>query len=90
MRGRGGNEQGVQIDLLIQTARVSWLVEVKRRSRIGREIEEEMTEKLSRFPKRKGISLRTALVYEGTLDEAVAQDGFFDAISPFSSILGVG
>ena len=89
MRGKDGSQRGLQIDLLIQTARVSWLVEVKRRNRIGREIEDEMVEKLSRFPRRKGISLRTALVYEGSLDETVARDGFFDAIIPFTSILGL-
>ncbi len=87
MRGKGENQRGVQIDLLIQTARVSWLIEVKRRVRIGREVEDEMQEKISRFPRRRGISLRTALVYDGELDEKVAKDGFFDAIIPFADIL---
>ena len=90
MRGDGSGRKGLQVDLLIQTARVSWLVEIKRRAHIGREIEDEMTEKLSRFPRRKGVSLRTALVYEGILDETVARDGFFDAIVPFACLLGLG
>ena len=87
MHGKGEKQRGVQIDLLVQTARVSWLIEVKRRIRIGREVEDEMQEKISRFPRRRGISLRTALVYEGELDEKVIRDGFFDAIIPFADIL---
>ena len=89
LRGRRGGRKGVQIDLLIQTSRTVWLVEVKRRARIGREVESEMESKLAAFPKRRGVSLRTALVHSGELDSAVARSGVFDAIVPFSRLLGL-
>ena len=88
LKGRN-RTRGVQIDLLIQTDRTAWIVEVKRRTRIGREIEKELSDKVAAFPKRRGISVRTALVYSGVLDEAVSRSGSFDAIVPFSSILGL-
>ena len=81
--------RGVQIDLLIQTDRTAWIVEAKRRTRIGRKIGKELSDKVAAFPKRRGISVRTALVYSGVLDEAVTRSGSFDAIVPFSRILGL-
>ena len=88
LKGKKG-KSGVQIDLLIQTDRTVWIVEVKRRRRIGREIEKELADKLAAFPKRRGISVRTALVYSGSLDPAVVRGGAFDAIVPFSRLLGL-
>ena len=75
--------------LLIQTPRVAYIVEVKRRIKIGREIEQEINEKVTAFPKRRGISIRTALVYDVELDEAVARSGVFDVLLPFSRLLGI-
>ena len=37
-----------------------------------------------------GISIMTALVYDGELDDAVVRSGAFDAIIPFSQLLGLG
>ncbi|MBP5321786.1 MAG: ATP-binding protein [Kiritimatiellae bacterium] len=89
LKGKKGGQKGVQIDLLIQTAKVAYLVEVKRRSHIGREIEQEMSDKVAAFPKKRGVSVRTALVYDGELAEAVARDGVFDVIVPFARLLGL-
>ena len=89
LRGKRGGDDGLQVDLLIQTERSVWLVEVKRRLRIGRDIEAEIARKVAAFPKRRGISLRTALVYSGDLDPAVTRSGAFDIIIPFSRILGL-
>ena len=87
LKGRRGERKGLQIDLLIQTSRVAYIVEVKRRIRIGREIEREIAEKVEAFPKRRGVSIRTALVYEGELDDSVARSGAFDILLPFSRLL---
>jgi len=76
-----------QIDLLIQTARTVYVVEVKRRNRIGQEIVEEVKAKLTALPKRRGVSIRTVLVYEGEVDESVKRSEFFDFIVPVESIL---
>ena len=89
LKGKRGEKKGVQIDLLVQTARVAYLVEVKRRAHIGREIEMEIADKVAAFPKKRGISIRTALVYDGELDAAVARSGTFDVLIPFSRLLGL-
>ncbi len=89
LKGRHGERQGLQIDLLVQTPRVSYIIEVKRRANIGREIEREISEKVTAFPRRRNVSIRTALVYEGELDPAVERSGVFDAIVPFSKLLGL-
>ena len=82
-------EKGVQVDLLVQTNMALCLVEIKRKSRIGREVIDEMKEKCARLPRTKGTAVRTALVYEGELDRSVEADGYFDAIIPFRRLLGL-
>ena len=84
-----GSRKGVQIDLLIQTRRSVCLVEIKRRREIGREIIDEMAEKVDALPRRKGISVKTALIYEGYLAPIVEADGYFDALIPFRRLLGI-
>ena len=80
---------GCQIDLLLQTRKSVMVVEIKRRREIGREIIREVEEKVSRLPVRKGISVRTALVYDGYLAPSVEGDGYFDAIVPIESVLRI-
>ena len=89
LKGGRGEGRGLQIDLLIQTSRLAYIVEVKRRTRIGREIEREVAGKVAAFPKRRGVSIRTALVYEGELDAAVTRSGAFDVVIPFPRLLGL-
>lgn len=86
---RKTGEKGVQIDLLVQTNMALCLVEIKRKSRIGREVIEDMKEKCARLPRPKDMAVRTALVYEGELDRSVEADGYFDAIIPFRVLLGL-
>lgn len=81
------DKRGLQIDLLIQTEHTAMLVEVKNRYRIDSDIESEIREKIRRFPKRRAISLRTALVYDGELAPGVVRSGVFDMIIPFSNLL---
>ena len=81
---RGG---GVQIDLLIQTERSAYLVEIKRQNRIGREIEDEVETKMRRLPVRRGVSIHPVLVHLGEVSGEVDGDGFFDAIIPAESLL---
>ena len=88
-RGRDGSDRGCQIDLLVQTPRAAYVVEVKRKARIGREIEDEMETRLKRLPLRKGVSARPVLVFDGQLDPVVEGDGFFDAVIPASKLLGL-
>ena len=87
MSSRDGSRKGVQIDLLIQTRRSMFIVEVKRRREIGRGVIDEVAEKVRSLPRRNGVSMRTALVYEGHLAPIVESDGYFDAIIPFGAIM---
>jgi len=84
---RSAARQGVQIDLLVQAQGLAVLVEIKRKSRIDASVEAEMRRKLEVFPRKRNVSLRTALVYEGELDESVARGGVFDFMIPIETLL---
>ena len=86
---RNGTRCGLQVDLLLQTRRTAYIIEVKRKHEIGREVIGEMEEKVRLLPRRSGVSVRTALVYEGHLAPIVEADGYFDAIIPFRRLLGI-
>lgn len=88
-KDRQGNPKGCQVDLLVQTPKTAYVVEVKRRQKIGMEVEEEVAERMRRLPLRKGMSKRPVLVYEGELDPAVEADGFFSAIISARQLLGI-
>ena len=81
--------KGLQIDLLVQTNMSICVVEIKRRAHIGREIIDEVKEKCHRLRHQSGVSVRTALVFDGELVRSVEADGFFDAIVPIRSLLQI-
>ena len=85
-KGRRKGE-GVQVDLLVQTAKSVCAVEIKRQRRIDESVEREVGEKLNRLKLPRDISRRTALVYEGKLAQSVEDSGFFDFIIPASELL---
>ena len=87
--GLPGSPQDRKIDLLIQTPKTAYVVEVKRRQHIGVEVEAEVAERMHRLPLRKGLSKRPVLVYDGELDPAVEADGFFSAIISSRQLLGI-
>ncbi len=87
-RGKGKGE-GQQIDLLIQTRKSVCVVEIKRRKHIGEEVEREVDRKVRALHARPGVSIRTALVYEGELAPVVRGNGYFDAIVPAERLLGL-
>lgn len=84
--GRDG-VRGVQVDLLLQTRRSIYLVEIKRRLALGHEVVDEMDEKVSRIKRPRGVSLKTALVYDGHLAKTVEADGYFDAVIDIRDIV---
>jgi len=85
-KGRKRGE-GVQVDLLVQTAKSVCVVEIKRKKRIDESVEAEVCEKLNRLKLTRNVSRRTALVYAGTLSQSVQDGGFFDFIVPASDLL---
>lgn len=66
-----------------------YVVEVKRMKEISREIIAEVDRKVCAIKRREGVSVRTALVYDGHLAPIAKADGYFDAIVPFSKVLGL-
>ena len=88
-RTKNATGGGVQVDLLLQTRKSVYLVEIKRKNEIGREVEAEIDQKESRIALGKGKSFRRALVYEGHLAPIVEADGYFDAIIPFRRLLNI-
>ena len=81
------SDRGVQVDLLLQTRRSIYLVEVKRRNELGHEVVDEMDEKVGRIRRPRGVSVKTALVYDGHLSKSVEADGYFDAIIDIRDIV---
>jgi len=80
---RGEKGEGVQIDLLIQTNRTVFVVEIKRRMRIDSDIADEIQRKIGRLRIPSGLSVRTALVYDGELAPSIEADHVFDFLVPF-------
>lgn len=87
-KGRRG-KPGVQVDLMLQTRRSLWFVEIKRKKEIGRDIESEVDRKVAAVERPEGVSAKTALVYDGHLSPVAEADGYFDAIVPFRTLLGL-
>ena len=73
----------LQIDLLIQTQAMVLIVEIKRRRDLGIDIAKEIERKASLLPVRSGMSVRTALVYDGNPSRALLSS---DAVDRFVSI----
>ena len=89
-RGRRGTEgTGFQVDLLVQTEGAICVVECKRRKTIDKDIIREVDRKVKRIARPDGVSIRTALVYDGELSAFVETNGYFDALIPMKSVLGL-
>lgn len=87
-RRKSASCPGLQIDLLIQTPKSVYVVEVKRRNRIEASIEREIGEKVARLGVGPDKSVRTVLVYDGKLSPEVEENGFIDFLIPFSRLVG--
>ena len=66
---------------------LAYAVEVKRMKNIDLSVIDEMKTKLSRFPRRENVTLRKALVYDGTLSPQVEERGYFDALIPARTLM---
>ena len=75
-------QKGCQIDLLIQTERTLFVVEIKRQTKIDGSIISEVEAKLKAFKHSRRMSVRTALVYDGDLVASVPASRFFDFLIP--------
>lgn len=80
-------KRGCQVDLLLQSERSVYIVEIKRRQEIGREVEDEVAAKVRALALPRDKSVRTALVYDGRLAPTVEANGYFDAVIPVADLL---
>ncbi len=63
------------------------VVAVKRKRRIGVAVVKEVEEKVSRLRVCRGVSVRTALVYQGQLAPQIREDGYFSALIDAEELL---
>lgn len=87
VRRKSASHPGVQVDLLIQTPKSVYVVEVKRRAKIFSDVEGEMQEKVARLDAPRNVSVRTVLVYEGSVAPEVEENGYFDFLVPVERML---
>ena len=76
----GKGVRGLQVDLLIQTRKSIYVVEIKRKAEIDESVESEVAEKIRRMGIPKDRSVRAALVYFGKLSPQLVENGYFDAL----------
>jgi len=79
-------KKGCQIDLLLQTEGSVCIVEIKRMKELGTSIEAEIREKASRLAVKRGISVRTALVYDGILSPRLEASAYIDKFVEFGML----
>ena len=84
---RSSRKGGCQVDLLLQTEKAVYIIEIKRRAEIGEEVIDEVGRKLKALPVSGGKAKRAVLVYDGRLDPRVEASDFFDFIIDFSSLI---
>ena len=77
---RTSGTNAVQVDLLVQTDEVMYVVEIKRRKLIKADIVDEVKEKIGKIRRPSRISVRKAVIFAGELSPAVRRTGYFDAI----------
>ena len=77
---RTGGANAVQVDLLVQTDEVMYVVEIKRRKLIKADIVDEVKEKIGKIRRPSRISVRKAIIFDGELAPAVRRTGYFDSI----------
>ena len=80
--------KGCQIDLVIQTRKSVYCVEIKRQNSIGEKVVDECEEKISRLKVKKGRTVRPVLVYDGDLSKRIPADAFFSFIVSADKLLG--
>ena len=71
----------------IASPRSVYVVEIKRKARIGDSVVEEVRQKVERLALPKSKSVKTVLVYDGELDPSVEENDFFDYLIPAEKLL---
>jgi Holliday junction resolvase-like predicted endonuclease len=87
LRRAGKGVKGCQIDLLVQTERTVFVVEIKRRKEIGSGVMDEVKAKVDALGVPRGVSVRTALVYDGKLSPSIETERYFDFVVDAKAML---
>ena len=74
--------EGAQIDLLLQTAKSVCIVEIRRQAFVPASFEDDMRRKVTALRLPRAVSVRTALVYDGEIDQEIAENRFIDFLVP--------
>ena len=82
LRRKTAVSPGLQVDLLIQTPKSLYIVEIKRRKKIPTSIENDIQDKIQKLRLPRSKSVRTVLVYDGEIAPEVVENGFFDYLIP--------
>jgi AAA+ ATPase superfamily predicted ATPase len=77
-----------QIDLLIRTRRCIYVIEAKFRDQVPRSVTTEIEKKIGCLAVPKKHAIRTALIYQGKLENGIAESEQFDHIIPFENLMG--
>ena len=80
---------GCQIDLLVQTRRMHYVVEIKRRDSIGEWVVTDVEEKMAKLKTSRTVSVVPVLVYDGRLSKRVTADGYFGWTISAQEMLGL-
>ena len=84
---RTSGANAVQVDLLVQTDEVMYVVEIKRRKQIRADIVDEVKAKVGKIRRPSRISVRKAIIFDGELAPAVRRSGYFDAIIDVGTLI---
>ena len=82
-------EEGFQIDLLMKASRALYVVEIKRRERIGEGIIKEVQNKIRKMRVKRGHSVFPILVYAGELSKRVPAEGYFSSVISVEEMMGI-
>ena len=85
-RKKSATSPGLQIDLLLQTQKAIYVIEIKRNKKISASIEQEMQEKIAKLRIPRTKSIRTVLVFEGEIAPEVQEEDFFDYLVPIEKL----
>jgi hypothetical protein len=80
-------QKACQIDLLIQCRYAIYVCEIKFGQKISPEAIDEVSEKISKLPIPKGISVRPVLIYQGELPAKILRANFFTHLISFEQFL---
>lgn len=80
-------QRGCQVDLFIQTKYTYYLCEIKFKDNIGREVIDEVMEKIHRITVPNTVSVRPVLICHGNVSSNLVTENFFSHIIHFDDLL---